>query len=283
MGLVTEIFLPAALAFIMFSLGLGLRLNDFTRVLKFPRDFLIGIILQMVILPLFAFSLVYFWETDPELAIGLMIIAAAPGGATSNFLTAFAKGDVALSISLTATASLLSIITIPAIVVFSHDYFMGKQLGEISVLRTALGIFVIVTVPATAGLLTKAFASEFSAKIENKAKSLSSILFSVILMGAIFQEWSNIVDYFSQAGLLTVSLNVGMMFLAFWSAKIFGSSKRQQTAISIECGLQNGTLAITLSILFFGGGTTLIPAAIYSLLMFISAFLFIFYVRYVRA
>ena len=135
MGLVTEIFLPAALAFIMFSLGLGLCLNDFTRVLKFPRDFLIGIILQMVILPLFAFSLVYFWETDPELAVGLMILAAAPGGATSNLLTAFAKGDVALSISLTATASLLSVITIPAIVVFAHDYFMGKQIAEVSVLK----------------------------------------------------------------------------------------------------------------------------------------------------
>ena len=282
MGLVTEIFLPAAIAFIMFTLGLGLCLNDFSRVFKFPRGFLIGIILQMVILPLFAFSLVYFWETDPELAVGLMILAAAPGGATSNLLTAFAKGDVALSISLTATASLLSVITIPAIVVFAHDYFMGKQIAEVSVLKTALGIFAIVTVPVTAGLLIKAFAKEFVSKLEGKSRSLSSILFFVILMGAIFQERSNIVDYFSQAGLLTVSLNVGMMFLAFWFAKIFGLSERQRTAIVMECGLQNGTLAITLSILIFGGGATVIPAAIYSLLMFISAFVFILHSRYVR-
>ena len=283
MGLVTEIFLPAAIAFIMFTLGLGLCLNDFSRVFKFPRGFLIGIILQMVILPLFAFSLVYFWETDPELAVGLMTLAAAPGGATSNLLTAFAKGDVALSISLTATASLLSVLTIPAIMVFAHDFFVGKHLGEISVLRTALAVFVIVTVPVMAGLLTKAFAREFAAKLEARARSLSSILFFVVLLGAILQERSNIVNYFSQAGLLTLSLNAGMMAIACWVAKMAGSGERQRIAISIECGLQNGTLAITLSILFFGGDTTLIPAAIYSLLMFISVFVFIFYLRYVRS
>ncbi|MEK9847716.1 MAG: bile acid:sodium symporter family protein [Rhodospirillaceae bacterium] len=281
MGLVTEIFLPAAIAFIMFSLGLGLTLHDFTRVFKFPRDFLIGIMLQMVILPLFAFTLVYFWQTQPELALGLMIIAAAPGGATSNILTAFAKGDVALSISLTAAASLLSVITIPAIVVFAHDFFVGKQLGEVSVLRTALGVFAIVTVPVTAGLLLKTFARKFAAKLEYKARSLSSILFVIILIGVISQERSNIIDYFSQAGLLTLSLNVGMMAIALLVANIFGSGEKQLTSIAIECGLQNGTLAITLSVLLFGDGPTLIPAAIYSLIMFISAFLLVFYSRFV--
>ena len=281
MGLVTEIFLPAAIAFIMFSLGLGLTLHDFTRVFKFPRDFLIGIMLQMVILPLFAFTLVYCWQTQPELALGLMIIAAAPGGATSNILTAFAKGDIALSISLTAAASLLSVITIPAIVVFAHDFFVGKQLGEVSVLRTALGVFAFVTVPVMAGLLLKTFARKFAAKLECKARSLSSILFVIILIGAISQERSNIIDYFSQAGLLTLSLNVGMMAIALLVANIFGSGEKQRTSIAIECGLQNGTLAITLSVLLFGDGPTLIPAAIYSLIMFISAFLLVFYSRFV--
>lgn len=282
MGLVTEIFLPSALAFIMFSLGLGLTVDDFKRVIRSPRDFLIGTVLQMVLLPFFGFALVYLWEAEPELAVGLMIIAAAPGGATSNLLTAFARGDVALSISLTATASLLSIFTVPAILAFSYNFFMSGQLGAVSIHKTALSIFSIITVPVIAGLMINVFFRKFAAKLKVRAKSLSAILFFVILAGAIFQERSKIVEYFSQAGLLTLSLNVGMMILAFWAAKIFGSGERQRRAISIECGLQNGTLAITLSILFFGGGTTLIPAAIYSVLMFISAFGFIFYARYRR-
>ena len=161
----------------MFSLGLGLTVDDFTRVMRSPRDFLIGTVLQMVLLPFFGFTLVYFWEAEPELAVGLMIIAAAPGGATSNLLTAFARGDVALSISLTATASLLSIFTVPAILAFSHNFFMSGQLGAVSIHKAALSIFSIITLPVMAGVMINVFYNKFAAKLVVRTKSLSGILF----------------------------------------------------------------------------------------------------------
>ena len=158
MGIVTEIILPLGLAFIMFSLGLGLTTRDFARVVKAPKDFIIGATAQIVILPAVAFILVSLWSLPPELALGVMIIAVAPGGVTSNILTAFARGDVALSISLTAVIILLSVITIPLILVFSYRVLLGGQLGDVSVLGTALSVFLIVTVPVAIGLLTRKFA-----------------------------------------------------------------------------------------------------------------------------
>ncbi len=279
MGVVTDVILPIALAFIMFSLGLGLTLDDFARVLKAPRDFIIGASAQIFLLPAVAFLLVTLLDVPAELALGVMIIAAAPGGVTSNILTAFARGDVALSISLTAVISLLSVITIPIIVVFTHNHLMGGDPGSISIIGTALSIFLIVTVPVILGLLTRRFANNFVARFASKANALSSALFIIILGGAIFQERSNILDYFAQAGLITLTLNITMMVLAYVIARLFASGKNQRIAISIECGLQNGTLAIAVSTLLFGGGLTTIPAATYSLIMFGTALLFIAYLR----
>ena len=279
MGIVTEIILPLGLAFIMFSLGLGLTIEDFARVAKAPKDFLIGATAQIVMLPAVAFILVSLWNLPPELALGVMIIAVAPGGVTSNILTAFARGDVALSISLTAVISLLSVITIPLILVFSYRVLLGGQLGDVSVLGTALSVFLIVTVPVAIGLLTRKFAMNFASRFEEMAKTIAGILFVIILAGAIYQERSNLVDYFAQAGLVTLTLNVTMMLLAFILAKLFASGLKQCIAISIECGLQNGTLAITVSAILFGGGLTTIPAATYSLIMFVTALLFVIFLR----
>ena len=279
MGIVTDIVLPISLAFIMFSLGLGLTVADFARVVKAPRDFIIGASAQIFLLPAIAFLLVTLFDVPPELALGVMIIAAAPGGVTSNILTAFARGDVALSISLTAVISLLSIITIPIIVVFAHNHLMGDYPGSISIIGTALSIFLIVTVPVLLGLLTRRFANNFVTRFVSKANALSSVLFILILGGAIFQERSNIMNYFAQAGLITLTLNITMMVLAYVIARLFASGKNQRIAISIECGLQNGTLAIAVSTLLFGGGLTTIPAATYSLIMFGTALLFIAYLR----
>ncbi|MFL2668108.1 MAG: bile acid:sodium symporter family protein, partial [Alphaproteobacteria bacterium] len=214
--------------------------------------------------------------------LGVMIIAAAPGGVTSNILTAFARGDVALSISLTAVISLLSVITIPVIVVFAHNHLIGGDPGSISIMGTALSVFLIVTVPVILGLLTRRFANNFVARFASKANALSSALFVIILGGAIYQERSNIIDYFAQAGLITLTLNITMMALAYVIARLFASGKNQRIAISIECGLQNGTLAIAVSTLLFGGGLATIPAATYSLIMFGTAFLFIAYLRIVK-
>ena len=280
MGIVTDVILPLALAFIMFALGLGLTFEDFTRVATRPRDFIVGALSQILLLPAVALLLVSLWPMPPELALGVMIIAAAPGGVTSNILTAFARGDVALSISLTAVISLLCVVTIPLIVVFAHDYLMGGEMGgEVSVAKTAVSVFVIVTVPALLGLLVRRFASGFATRFEPLANKVSAGLFLLVLIGAIYQERDNVIDYFAQAGLITLVLNLIMMALAYGLARLFATGPRQRVAIAIECGLQNGTLAIAVATLLFGGGLAIIPAATYSLTMFATALIFIAYLR----
>ena len=280
MGIVTDIILPIALAFIMFALGLGLTFGDFARVVKQPRDFIVGALCQIFLLPAIAFLLISLWQLTPELALGVMIIAAAPGGVTSNLLTAFGRGDVALSISLTAIISLLSVITIPLIVMFSVDQLFGdKANNEVSVLGMALSVFVIVTIPVLLGLVVRHFAEKFAVRFEPSARVISAILFALVLAGAIYQERNNILEYFAQAGLITLVLNVLMMFLAYLVATIFSTGSKQRIAISLECGLQNGTLAIAVATLLFGGGLVLVPAATYSLIMFATALIYITFLR----
>jgi len=280
MGSVTNVVLPLALAFIMFALGLGLTADDFARVVKNPRDFIVGAASQLILLPVVAFLLVSLWSLPPELALGVMIIAAAPGGVTSNILTAFARGDVALSISLTAVISLVCVVTIPFIVVFAHGQFVGGDaLGEVSVGKTAVSVFAIVTVPVLLGLLVRRFATGFALRFESIAGRISTVLFAIVLAGAIYQEKNNIVTYFAQAGLVTLVLNLVMMVLAYMIARKYASGAQQRIAISIECGLQNGTLAIAVATLLFGGGLVAVPAATYSLIMFATALIYIVFIR----
>ena len=280
MGIVTDVILPIVLAFIMFALGLGLTFDDFARVATHPRDFIVGALSQIVLLPVVAFALVSVWPLQPELALGVMIIAAAPGGVTSNILTAFARGDVALSISLTAVVSLLSVVTIPIIVVFSFSHLMGGDAGtNVSIARTAISVFLIVTIPVLLGLAVRHFAAGLSIRFEPHARKISAVLFVLVLVGAIYQERNDIVEYFAQAGLITLVLNVVMMGLAYLLARIFASGSRQRVAIAIECGLQNGTLAIAVATVLFGGGLATVPAATYSLIMFATALIYIAVLR----
>ncbi len=280
MGILTDIILPLSLAFIMFALGLGLSWDDFVRVAKQPRDFFVGAFSQIFILPIVAFILVKLWPISPELAIGVMIIAAAPGGATSNIITFFAKGDVALSISLTAIISLLCVITIPFIVLTSLNLLMGSNMTEeISLLDIASKMFLIVTIPVLLGMLFKKLFSNVASSFEPTAKKISAVLFVLVLLGAILSERNNIISYFSQAGLITFVLNIVMMFIAFYIAKFLGSGEKQKKTITIECGLQNGTLAIVVATSIFGGGLYLIPAATYSLIMFATSLIFVYLVR----
>ena len=280
MGIVTNVVLPLSLAFIMFTLGLGLTVTDFARVARQPKDFLIGAASQIILLPIIAFILVTVWPVSPEIALGVMIIAAAPGGVTSNLLTAFGRGDVALSISLTAVISLLSVLTIPLIVVFSYGQFFGEDVqGEVSIAKTALSVFLIVTVPVLIGLVTRRYAEGLSLRVEPAAKKVSAFLFALVLLGAIVQERHNIIEFYAQAGAVTLALNVVMLALAWMLGAMFGSGIPQRIAISLECGLQNGTLAIAVATLLFGGGPTVIPAATYSLTMFATALILIYFLR----
>ena len=279
MGIITDIFLPLALAFIMFALGLGLTGADFLRVLKQPKDFLVGAISQIILLPIIAFILIKIWPISPELAIGVMIIAAAPGGVTSNILTSFAKGDVALSISLTAIISLLSVITVPFIIITSLNLLDLNNVQNISLTNMALSMFLIVTLPVILGMIIKKILSNFALSFEPIAKKISIFLFVLVLIGAILAERNNVIAYFAQAGLITLVLNVVMMIVAFYAAQLLGSGVAQKKCIAIECGLQNGTLAIFVATTLFGGGVYLIPAATYSLIMFATSLIFVFIIK----
>ena len=280
MNIVTDVVLPLALAFIMFVLGLGLTGADFLRVIKQPRDFFVGAFSQVILLPIVAFILVTIWPIAPELAIGVMIIAAAPGGVTSNLLTSFAKGDVALSISLTAIISLLCVITIPFIVLTSVELLGGSNITQdISLLSMSRDMFLIVTVPVILGMLLRKFSSAVALKLEPIAKKVSIILFVLVLLGAIAAERENVISYFAQAGLITLILNVVMMIVAYYVAQSLASGTRQKKCITIECGLQNGTLAIFVATSIFGGGMYVIPAATYSLIMFATSLIFVYLVR----
>jgi BASS family bile acid:Na+ symporter len=276
MNIVTDLILPIALAFIMFSLGLGLSLSDFTRIFLKPKEFIVGFASQLIILPIVALILVLILPASPEIAIGVMILAAAPGGATSNILTSFAKGDVALSISLTAVISILSVVTIPLILGISLS-FLGLNLANegISLMDIALKMFLIVTIPVLIGISLSRVLNSF----EDMAKKISTILFFLVLLGAILAERENVVSYFAQAGLITLILNILMMVIAFYLSKALISNSSQQRAITLECGLQNGTLAIVVANVFFDGGAYLIPAATYSLIMYFTALPYIFYLR----
>ena len=280
MNVVTDVILPLALAFIMFVLGLGLTGADFLRVIRKPRDFFVGMISQVVLLPIIAFFIVKFWTISPELAIGVMIIAAAPGGVTSNLLTSFARGDVALSISLTAIISLLSVVTIPFIVLQSANLLGGLNFTQdISLISISINMFLIVTVPVIFGILIRKFAPETTLKLIPIAKKISIILFILVLLGAVAAESKNFFSYFAQAGVITLVLNVAMMITAYYVAQLLATGVEQQKCITIECGLQNGTLAIFVAVSIFDGGMYVIPAATYSLIMFFTSLIFIYFVR----
>ena len=280
MNIVTDVILPLALAFIMFVLGLGLTGADFLRVVKQPRDFFVGSLSQVILLPIIAFILIKIWPIAPELAIGVMIIAAVPGGVTSNLLTSFAKGDVALSISLTAIISLICVFTIPFIVLTSVDLLGVSGVDpNISLVSMSRDMFLIVTVPVVLGMIVRKISYGITSKLEPLAKKISIVLFILVLFGAIAAERENVVSYFAQAGLITLVLNVVMMVVAYFIAQLLASGTKQKKCITIECGLQNGTLAIFVATSIFGGGMYVIPAATYSLIMFATSLIFVYLVK----
>ena len=274
---ITQIFLPLSLAFIMFSVGLELAVEDFKRVAIQPRGFIIGAFSQVILLPVVAFALLSFWTIEPALAVGVMIIAACPGGVTSNLLTYLARGDTALSVSLTAIVSLMAVVTLPLIVGFSILYFMDAATAPaLSINNTIISVFTITTIPVIIGMVVNRYAPAFARKFERIARIMASILFIVIIIGAIVTERANIVDYFKQAGPVTLSLNWIMMALALSITRVARLGDRQKTAITLECGLQNGTLAIFVAATLIGSKTMMVPGAIYSLLMFPTAIAYVF-------
>jgi len=280
MNFVTDVILPLALAFIMFTLGLGLSISDFSNVFKKPKNFLVGLVSQLIFLPIVGLILVIIWPLPIEIAIGVMLIAAAPGGVTSNILTFFARGDVALSVSLTAVMSLLSAVSVPIVLAISIGLIGDSSLPEsISLTGIALSMFLIVTLPVLLGMGVRSFLNSLTLKIEKSARFISTLLFVLVLLGAILAERENVVSYFAQTGLVVLTLNILMMLIAFYWSGFFGTGMSQKKAIAIECGLQNGTLAIFVGTTVFGGGLYIIPAATYSLIMYLTSLLFIYFIK----
>ena len=279
MEIVTKIA-PIILALIMLGLGLGLKLEDFTRIFKAPKDFIVGFISQLIILPIVAYILILIFKTPPEIAIGVMIIAAAPGGVTSNIMTKFANGDIALSISLTAVISLLSIITVPLIIFTSADFLGITAISQnISMTGIALKMFLVVTVPVILGMIIRKFAENFVASKTQIFNKLNIVLFIIFFIAAFYEERENFISFFKQAGLVALALNITMMIIAYYLAKTFASGIEQIKCISLECGLQNGTLAVFVATEISSEIVYMIPTAAYALIMYITGFIFIYFLR----
>ncbi len=279
MEIVTKIA-PIALALIMLGLGLGLSTRDFLRVINNPKDFTVGIICQLILLPIVAYILLLILRLPVELALGLMIIAAAPGGVTSNVLTKFANGDVALSISLTAVGSLISIFSVPFIV-FSSAKLLGVTdlSSDITMTGIALKMALVVTVPVILGMIIRRFTENFISSNINIVNRITGILFIVVFAAIWIEERENIISYLSQAGLAVLILNVVMMTLAFYIAKGFATGIPQRKCISLECGLQNGTLAVFVATQIFNDVAYMVPTASYALIMYITGFIFIYILK----
>ena len=279
MEIVTKIA-PIALALIMLGLGLGLSTRDFLRVINNPKDFTVGIICQLILLPIVAYILLLILRLPVELALGLMIIAAAPGGVTSNVLTKFANGDVALSISLTAIGSLISIFSVPFIV-FSSAKLLGVTdlSSDITMTGIALKMALVVTVPVILGMIIRRFAENFISSNINIVNRITGILFIVVFAAIWIEERENIISYLGQAGLAVLILNVVMMTLAFYIAKGFATGIPQRKCISLECGLQNGTLAVFVATQIFNDVAYMVPTAAYALIMYINGFIFIYILK----
>ncbi|MFN6944843.1 MAG: bile acid:sodium symporter family protein [Cytophagaceae bacterium] len=271
-NIITEVLLPLSLAIIMLGMGLTLIPDDFKRIIRYPKAVSIGLVNQLVLLPVIAFFILSLFSLSAELAVGVMILAACPGGPTSNLISHLAKGDVALSVTLTAIATLVTMFTIPFIINFSIVWFMpAGELITLPLAGTILKLLVMAVVPVALGMLIKRFAPSLAEKADKPAKIMSSIFLVLIIAGAILKERAHLVEYFALAGPVTLALNVSTLMVGYISAKLFKINQRQSISVSIESGIQNGTLAITIAVSMLNNVAMSIPPAIYSLVMFFTS------------
>jgi len=271
---------PIALAIIMLGLGLGLTVNDFSRVIKKPKDFIVGFALQVILLPIVAFFLIKILNTPLELAMGVMVIAAAPGGVTSNVLTKYVNGDVALSISLTATISLLSIFSVPFIIYKSAELLNFSDFSNnISMIAISLKMFMVVTLPVLTGMIIRKLATEFVLKNSLLFQKISLFLFTIVFFAIWVEEWDKITSFIVRAGTIALILNITMMLIGYYFAKYFVSGIKQRKCISLECGLQNGSLAVFVGTQVFDEVVYIVPIAAYALIMFVTSIIFVLILR----
>ncbi len=270
-SILTDVFLPASLFVIMLGMGLSLVVDDFRRILKYPKATIIGLANQIILLPLVGFGICHLFNLPNELAIGMMLLAACPGGVTSNLISHVSRGDTALSVSLTAVSSLVTLITIPVYVGFAFNYFNNTgQAVDVDEVGMLLQVLVIVIIPIAIGMFIRSRREAFALRMDKPVRVFSVVLFLVILLSIIITERETIVKYFPQIGGATVVLNILTLLIGYYSAKFFKLDQKQAITIAIESGIQNGTLAIVIASTVLANFTLSIPAGIYGLIMFIS-------------
>tara|TARA_S200000501_G_scaffold194026_1_gene182829 strand:+ start:227 stop:1084 length:858 start_codon:yes stop_codon:yes gene_type:complete len=282
--MIIDIFLPLSLVFIMFTLGLGLTSSDFINLIKKPKSFFVGITNQMVMLPLVAFIIISLAGITKEIAVGMMILASCPGGVTSNIITKLAKGDTALSISYTAVISILAIFTLPLITGLSMNHFMGAEAPPLNILSLGLTMFCITAVPVGIGMVVRSKNTPYADMFEVTATKISTLLFVIIILGALASEWDTFTNNFLQLGPAIVLLIIAMLTIAYTSSTWFKMSNNQSITVAIESGIQNGTVGITVGNLIINPESGLsilsIPSGVYSILMYFICLPFVFW--YIR-
>jgi len=265
----SAIFLASALVIIMLGMGLSLVVDDFKRIIVYPKAILVGLVNQLILLQLIGFLLVSIFPVKPEIAIGIMILAACPGGPTSNLIAHLARGDTALSVTLTSMSSFITIISIPFIINFALEHFQeGGQIIRLNVLETIIRIFIIIIIPVSIGMIIRRYKEGFAMKMAKPVRTASAIVLALIIIGIVIRERENIISYFAQAGIVALLLNTGTMVVGYYSARLFRIIDKRAVSISIESGIQNGTLAITIAVVLLNSTTFAIAPAVYSLIMF---------------
>ena len=266
---VSAIVLASALAIIMLGMGLSLVADDFKRIVVYPKAIIIGLTNQLILLPLIGFLIAVAFPIKPEISIGIMILAACPGGPTSNLIAHLAKVDTALSVTLTSLSSLITIVTIPFIINFALEYFAEEgQFIRLNVPETILRIFLIIVIPVSIGMIIRKYKEGFALRMGKPVRTASGIVLALIILGIVLKERANFVSYFQQAGIVALLLNVGTMVVGYYSAKLFRVIEDRAISISIESGIQNGTLGITIAVVLLHSTTFAIAPAVYSLIMF---------------
>ena len=271
MDRISTIILAGSLIIIMLGMGLSLVIDDFKRIFVYPKAILVGLVNQLIILPLIGFAIAVMFPLSPEIAIGIMILAACPGGPTSNLIAHLAKGDTALSVNLTALSSFITILSIPFIVNFALIHFLDEgQMIRLNIPQTIIRIFIIIIIPITIGMIIRKFRENFALRMANPVRKASGVVIALVIIGIIVKERENFVSYFQQAGIVALTLNVVTMAVGYYSARLFKIKDKQALSISIESGIQNGTLAITIAVVLLSSTAFAIVPAIYSLLMFFT-------------
>ncbi len=273
-SMLSTVVLPLALGVIMLGLGLSLTVADFTRVVKYPKAVFVGLLCQMVILPFAGFFVAKGMNLSPELAVGLMLLAASPGGPTANLFSHLSNGDVALNITLTAVNSVLTLFSLPFIVGLSMDYFLGEAHAIPMPFSKIISVFAIVLIPVSVGMLIRRYRPDFSGKLEKPVKVASALLLVLVIVAAIVKDRVVLQEYFGQIGLAALLFNCISLFGGYFIPKLFRINQRQAIAIGMEIGIHNGTLAIFLALTVLNNSVMSVPPAIYSIIMFFTAGLF---------